>query len=730
MKTPSQTSVLNSSGEGSLEGTLEDSSKLQTSDIRAKILQFGLQGKAYDLGSTDGRSPHEQVRSLLDYFYEKPLPLDLNDSLQACRSTWTAYSKNSSKDNAVSLIQSIVEEYRKSLPELMREMDKEYRYTGSQPRAYHHNSISTRSFLDEPGHELRPDVILRRRNLPSDLKLEDKWTEVEMMWELKESSDEVNKEGTIGALLLMGTAVLQDQYAYQRARVVAVLLCKFKLRILIMDRSGAYLSPVVDVEDQADLLIRTVLGFLLAQDNRLGIEYSGDTNNFYLTVQGIEFRARRQPFVAPAYDRLVSRGTTCWRATWADESKRPSHWPDAQEEEFPLVIKSSWPHKDRMKEGSILQELKDEPTVSPLIAFERVNTTEKTQMGGLSVSGTNMHFIVLVKVTSNYYGRLQNSGSIGNSIKPKKMKPAEERVNDRAQDLTVTIYVGKVYDRTSHSHDQLWMAVITGLVGAARIYAKHGIIHRDISYGNLLIAEGPTFTRCCNRWAGLIDFDMAKQDSGADSATVDEGEFPDRTGTLPYMAITLLDTSIRLKRHLIWFDLESIFWIAFLHILLEQDEKRFNGVYERACSSLDAAMGAKLCLLIDMETYKAIAMARAMASKRQTSAQIEGLSENPCNDLTTDWERLDKFRFRLHPKDLKDMDRFHYDLEMVADSVSMPAKYELNTDNNRFPQTLKGLKDWIFEAVDGILETMGNEGEHGEWRRIVRDYPWCLDGMD
>ena len=75
------------------------------------------------------------------------------------------------------------------------------------------------------------------------------------------------------------------------------------------------------------------------------------------------------------------------------------------------------------------------------------------------------------------------------------------------------------------------MAVTTGLVGAARIYAKQSIIHRDISHGNLLIAEGPTFTRCCNRWAGLIDFDMAKRDSGVDNTTVDEGTFPDRTGT-------------------------------------------------------------------------------------------------------------------------------------------------------------------------------------------------------
>ena len=177
--------------------------------------------------------------------------------------------------------------------------------------------------------------------------------------------------------------------------------------------------------------------------------------------------------------------------------------------------------------------------MSPLIAFERFGTTEKTQIGGLLVLGINM------EPTS------QSSSNIRKSLKPKKVKPSEEWVDDRAQDLIVTFYVGKSYDHRSHNHNQLWMAVTTGLVAAARIYAKHGTIYKDISYENLLIAERLTFTKCYNRWAGLIGFDMAKQDSAADNTTVDEGKFPDQINTLSYLAITLLDTGIWLKRHLI-----------------------------------------------------------------------------------------------------------------------------------------------------------------------------------
>ena len=121
---------------------------------------------------------------------------------------------------------------------------------------------------------------------------------------------------------------------------MVALLYKFKLLILIMDRFDVYLLPVVNVKDQPNLLIQLVLGIFLAQDNELGIEYSGNFNDFHLTVQGTKFWAQCWPFVASIYNQLVGCGTTCWRATWANESKRPLHWPDAQEEEFPLVIES------------------------------------------------------------------------------------------------------------------------------------------------------------------------------------------------------------------------------------------------------------------------------------------------------------------------------------------------------------------------------------------------------
>ena len=110
----------------------------------------------------------------------------------------------------------------------------------------------------------------------------------------------------------------------------------------------------------------------------------------------------------------------------------------------------------------------------------------------------------------------------------------------------------------------------------------------------------------------------------------------------------------------------------------------------------------------------------------QIAPQTEGLSVGPCSDLTANWERLGEMDSRLHSKDLQGETKYLHDLQKVLYSVSTPLEYEFNSDSNRFAKTPEGLKDWIYKTVDGILETIGNEEERDEWRRIVGDHPWRL----
>ena len=103
-------------------------------------------------------------------------------------------------------------------------------------------------------------------------------------------------------------------------------------------------------------------------------------------------------------------------------------------------------------------------------------------------------------------------------------------------------------------------------------------------------------------------------------------------------------------------------------------------------------MDTKIGLVAKIEIHKHFAKAFVMAVKRQIAAQIEDLSRSPYNNLTIDWERLDKLSSCFHPKDLKIANGFLYNLEMVLDPVSTLMEYKLNTDSNRFPQTPKGLR--------------------------------------
>ena len=52
--------------------------------------------------------------------------------------------------------------------------------------------------------------------------------------------------------------------------------------------------------------------------------------------------------------------------------------------------------------------------------------------------------------------------------KLKKVKLTKERIDNWAQDFAVTIYMGRPYDHRYHNHNQLWMAVKSGLVGCRK----------------------------------------------------------------------------------------------------------------------------------------------------------------------------------------------------------------------------------------------------------------------
>ncbi|KAF7439757.1 hypothetical protein PC9H_000093 [Pleurotus ostreatus] len=79
-------------------------------------------------------------------------------------------------------------------------------------------------------------------------------------------------------------------------------------------------------------------------------------------------------------------------------------------------------------------------------------------------------------------------------------------------------------------------------------YEECGIIHRDVSGGNILILD--------NNEGLLNDWDLAKKEAEDQDATL----VPDRTGTWQFMSFGLLQDPY--KRHTARGDLESFFWLV------------------------------------------------------------------------------------------------------------------------------------------------------------------------
>ncbi|KDQ32552.1 hypothetical protein PLEOSDRAFT_1098553 [Pleurotus ostreatus PC15] len=77
-------------------------------------------------------------------------------------------------------------------------------------------------------------------------------------------------------------------------------------------------------------------------------------------------------------------------------------------------------------------------------------------------------------------------------------------------------------------------------------YEECGIIHRDVSGGNILILDNNL----------LNDWDLAKKEAEDQDATL----VPDRTGTWQFMSFGLLQDPY--KRHTARGDLESFFWVV------------------------------------------------------------------------------------------------------------------------------------------------------------------------
>ena len=466
-------------------------------------------------------------------------------------------------------------------------------------------------YLDGSPVKRKMDVGITARHRPSqgyedgvdempDTRIS-KWADILVTGELE--SNPVEKERT-STWLDLATYVREVFRTQDRRFVLGFTLCGSKMRLWQFDRSGSSGSCSFDINEDGDKFIRVMLGYCLMNDSQLGLDptirqadgkrYMEITRNDKIERLILTEDIKKQAVI-------VGRATTCWRA-----------YRDGDESEEPLVVKDSWQYEERPEEGELIKEAtdkgvrniaryyhhetvqvggKNDDTIENvrrglMKTYDRTSFRQKSFNKPEAPASESLGKGVAERSQSQGLSRKRSSNSA--QIAPrsdikrfyssfelrKSQLPSHKRVRRR----TVTRDPGKPIYKASSP-----VAIINGFIGA--IYGKcvgisietilltcpghesllnAGILHRDISIGNIMLTE--------NEDDGfLIDLDLANKTSDDQASGA-----PSMTGTKIFMAIGALIG----EQHNFMHDLESFFWVLFW-ICIHYDGRNEKGEVKR-----------------------------------------------------------------------------------------------------------------------------------------------------
>ncbi|KAJ7672156.1 hypothetical protein DFH06DRAFT_87156 [Mycena polygramma] len=325
-------------------------------------------------------------------------------------------------------------------------------------------------------------------------------------------------------------------HQHNRRFVYVPLMTDKTIRVIQFDRSGAQASRPIDYHQDPIFFIQLVVLFSSLDEELLGYDTSiywkngkrmmkvspdeiwvenGTDKPAWQASDEIEFEiidkdGRPSQNPAPFFARrtIRSRGTICWRVQYGGRQ---------------YLVKDYWGVAARTPESVYLKDAAMIKGIGRLHAYED-NRDSTYALRGFAADGP-------------LYSDTEEKCLVPNRI--------------------FTRLVLRMYGRTLNNAPSglhLLRAVRDIVSGHREILLQKDILHRDISFNNLLLAYGAED-------GVLIDFDMAKKLA----EIMDNTKGDSRTGTRAYQSVKVLLLDPKLGHHDHMDDLESIFYVL-VHI--------------------------------------------------------------------------------------------------------------------------------------------------------------------
>ncbi|KAI0359642.1 hypothetical protein OH77DRAFT_1518030 [Trametes cingulata] len=362
---------------------------------------------------------------------------------------------------------------------------------------------------------------------------------------VNEEPNAETRRSVLGQILSYMELIFRRQ---QRTFQFMLLFIGGYARIVRVDRSGLFATKKIDYRAEGNKL-----AVFLWRYSRLSAALRGhDTTAVRLEPDSPEAQRMRDrvktvapdDYVAQAFKNLLDEEWAWWKLTVPDEV-------DATKSRVFLVAK---PHFQapgvvgRATRGHIALEA----TPGAGDDFVYLKDAWRVVVDTIQKEG-----VVLEKLRENdvphvptlvCHGDIAGQRTVSQAVWPKYHPGEECKLKEHQHYRLVVKEVGKPLDQFENGYE-LVLALWCCITAHAQAY-EIGVIHRDISAGNLLLYKGE------DGWEGLLnDWELSKE---LDQQT-EEGRQPDRTGTWQFMSARALNNHT--KTIVVQDELESFFHV-------------------------------------------------------------------------------------------------------------------------------------------------------------------------